>query len=141
MRNTEQQVEIRDHRDGFGLNDLIDVYAMDFSEQGMETPPREAVPHRFHFCRRTGVLGDKVENQVGFLQFQNGPRDEDGLSTPGLTSDAVIHALLAYLRAANKAFPSKETACAITHLEEAAHWLHARARERARRGVLGKAKA
>lgn len=141
-------MNITDHHDGFGLNDSIEIEASDFTEQGKpDVHPRVSVPHRFYF--KSEIEGTvpvvrhgsyTTHNIHGILQFQNGPRDEPG-STPGLTSDAVIHALLAYLRAANRAFPSKETSCAITHLEEAAHWLHARARERARRGVLGKAKA
>lgn len=139
-------MKIIDHHDGFGLNDLIEIEASDFTEQGVGNQ-KASVPHRFEF--RSEIEGTvpvvrpgsyATHNVHGILQFQNGPRNEP-VTTPGVTSDAVIHALLAYLRAANQAFPSKETSCAITHLEEAAHWLHARARERARRGVLGKAKA
>lgn len=36
-----------------------------------------------------------------------------------------------------KEFPSKETACAITNLEQALHWLEEREKARAAAGVLG----
>lgn len=133
-------VNITDHHDGFGLNDEILIEPSHFSEQGRPGYQKVSIPHRFDFGFAMGQSEPtRLGYHLGYLQFQNGPRGEPG-SISGLTSDAVIHALLTYLRAANQAFPSKETACAITHLEEAAHWLHARARERHRRGVLGKAK-
>lgn len=122
-------MNITDHHDGLGLNDLIDIVASDEDAMG--------VPHHFKFERHV----PEGLNLSGFIQFQKGPRNEPG-STPGVTTDAVLVMLIHVLKGFNDTpLKSRETALMITHLEEALHWSQARARERARRGVLGKAKA
>lgn len=121
---------ITDHHDGLGLNDLIEIVASDEDANG--------VPHRFKFnynWNGSPLVG------VADVQFQKGPRLEAD-STPGVTTDAVLVMLIHVLKGFNDTpLKSRETALMITHLEEALHWSQARARERARRGVLGKAKA
>lgn len=125
---------VRDHHDGFGLNDRIDVEAVDRDDNG--------VPHRYNFLGKTEALGEVPMSQpgfwqFGFLQFQKGPRNVPG-SIPGLTTDAVLVALIHHLSGfQNGPFKSRETALVITKLEEALHWSQARAKDRARRGVLG----
>ena len=95
--------------------------------------------HRYEFKRT--LVGEEVANavaKVGFLQFQCGARGAGG-STPGMTTAAVLAALIDHLKAFQSgAYPSRETALVITKLEEALHWTRARADERAARGVLGK---
>lgn len=134
---------ITDHYDGFGLNDLIEIRPGDEDVNG--------VPHRFVFDRRSTKVEalpveltpgyDSWTARVGEIQFQKGPRNVEG-STPGLTTDAVLVALLHHLNGfQNGPFKSRETALVITKLEEALHWSQARAKDRARRGVLGQNKA
>ncbi len=112
--------EITDHRDGFALNDAIVIKPCD-----------EVGPGGGHHLYVATVDGQEVAR----VQFQPG-------STPGVTHMAMIALLLHPLRAFQAGeFKSRHTALAITALEEALNWMHARARERAQRGVLGKAKA
>lgn len=121
--------EITTHHDGHGLNELIDVLAEDEAVNGAH--------HRYGFYRKSDVPGGDTLF-VGFLQFQRGARNEPG-STPGLLSTAVLAALIDHHKAfQNGPYPSRENALVITKLEEALHWLRARADERAARGVLGK---
>lgn len=123
--------EITTHHDGHGLAELIGVLAVGEEHAG--------APHRYEFYRNSDlgpVEGETVP--VGFLQFQRGPRGISG-STSGLITVAVLAALIDHHRGFQAGpFPSRENALVITKLEEALHWLRARADERAARGVLGK---
>lgn len=118
--------EIVDHRDGFALNDSITIRALDEAGPG-------GAPH-LYVAEINGV-------EVARVQFQKGPRNEAG-STHGVTHMAMVALLLHPLRAFQAGeFKSRYNALAITALEEALNWMHARARERAHRGVLGFNKA
>jgi hypothetical protein len=124
MTNEAKQHDIAaivDHHDGHGLNESIEITK--------DEPGPGGASHHYVF---------KIDGKtVGELQFQRGARNEEG-STPGLTTAAVIAALIDQMRGFQTgAFPSSEGALVITKLEEAAHWLRARADNRARRGVLG----
>jgi hypothetical protein len=70
------------------------------------------------------------------ITFQNGPINEVGVN--GLTHEALLAILVDRLRAfqAGK-FACRENALALTKLEEAQQWLHARTRARMSRGVEG----
>jgi hypothetical protein len=75
---------------------------------------------------------------VGHLQFQHGPRNEEG-STHGLTGASVIAALIDHYEGFQEGeFRCRENALIITKLEEALHWAQSRHLDRMRRGVLGK---
>lgn len=134
--------EITTHHDGLGLNDLIRVEASDEDANG--------VPHRFEFFRKLTEseivpahvsINDNGEILTGFLQFQHGPRNVEE-SRPGLISDAVYAALIAVMEGfQNGPFKSREGAIVLTKLEEAHLWSGKRARDRAKRGVLGYNKA
>lgn len=70
------------------------------------------------------------------IQFQNGPIAENGVN--GITQEV----LLAIVEDRLKSFQAgpyacRENALALTHLQEAMHWLHHRTRERMARGVEG----
>lgn len=119
--------EVTDHHDGHGLAESIRVFAAD------EPGPGGAC-HRYEFFVDQG--NGQME-QVGYLQFQKGPRNEEG-STPGVLTVAVLAAMIDQARDfRNGPYASREGSLAQTHMEEALHWLRARADERARRGVLG----
>lgn len=70
------------------------------------------------------------------IQFQNGPIAEVGVN--GVSQEA----LLAIVEDRLKCFQAGQYACrenalALTHIQEAMHWLHHRTRERMQRGVEG----
>lgn len=68
--------------------------------------------------------------------FQNGPIPEVGVN--GVTHEALLAIVADRLRAFQAGpFACKANACALTHIEEAQHWLQQRTIERMRRGVEG----
>jgi hypothetical protein len=68
--------------------------------------------------------------------FQNGPIPEVGVN--GVTHEALLAIVADRLRSFQKGpFSCKANACALTHIEEAQHWLQQRTIERMRRGVEG----
>ena len=72
------------------------------------------------------------------LRFQNGPISADGNGVNGITHEALLAVLCDRLRGFQKGpYACKANACALTHLEEAQHWLQQRTIERMRRGVEG----
>lgn len=72
------------------------------------------------------------------IQFQDGPINEDGNGVNGLTHEALLAIVADRLRSFQKGpYSCKANACALTHIEEAQHWLQQRTIERMRRGVEG----
>lgn len=72
------------------------------------------------------------------IAFQNGPIDEDGNGVNGVTHEALLAIVADRLRGFQKGpYACKENACALTHIEEAQHWLQQRTLARMRRGVEG----
>lgn len=70
------------------------------------------------------------------ILFQNGPIAEAGVN--GVTHEALLAVVADRLRSFQKGpFACKANACALTHIEEAQHWLQQRTLERMRRGVEG----
>ena len=74
------------------------------------------------------------------IHFQNGPIAEQGIN--GVTQEVLLAIVADRLRSfQNGPFATKANACALTHVEEALHWLHSRTIDRMRRGVEGKTQA
>lgn len=118
--------EVTTHHDGFGLNEQIII------RPGPPGPGGAA-----HFYNFVYLCQDGSEEPIGYLQFQEGPRNVEGL-TCGLTATAVIAALVDHLQGFQAGpYANRETALAVTHLQDSDHWLRHRARARAARGVLG----
>ncbi len=70
------------------------------------------------------------------ILFQNGPIAEAGVN--GVTQEVLLAIVADRLRSFQKGpFSCKANACALTHIEEAQHWLQQRTIERMRRGVEG----
>lgn len=70
------------------------------------------------------------------ILFQNGPIAEAGVN--GITQEVLLAIVADRLRSFQKGpFACKANACALTHIEEALHWLQQRTLERMRRGVEG----
>jgi len=68
--------------------------------------------------------------------FQNGPINEVGVN--GVTHEVLLAIVADRLRSFQKGpYSCKANACALTHIEEAMHWLQQRTIERMRRGVEG----
>lgn len=116
------------HRDGFWLNDAIDIVP--------DSPdPKNGNASHVYDIYRTDVPFDR--GLVGTLEFQHGPRDDPN-AVQGLTDAAVLAVVLDRMRG----FQSGPFACTtnaevIGHLEAALKLLQERAQERANRGVLG----
>jgi hypothetical protein len=69
------------------------------------------------------------------IAFQDGPRSESGVN--GVQVDTIMEIALAKLQGCQKLCPSRETALAITKLEESLMWLGKRTADREARGVEG----
>ena len=70
--------------------------------------------------------------------FQHGPISVDGNGVNGVTHEALLEIVADRLRSFQKGpYACKANACALTHIEEAQHWLQQRTIERMRRGVEG----
>lgn len=81
-----------------------------------------------------GTLQDASKEMV--IYFQNGPIPENGVN--GLTQEVLLAIVADRLRSFQAGpFSCKANACALTHIEEAQHWLQQRTIERMRRGVEG----
>lgn len=78
----------------------------------------------------------RADGDWGFIKFQCGPIAENGVN--GTTIEAVIGVLVARLQGFNAGpFRCRENSLAITHMEEALHWLQARTASRQAQGVEG----
>lgn len=74
--------------------------------------------------------------QHATVLFQNGPIADVGVN--GLTHEVLLAIVADRLRSFQKGpYSCKANACALTHIEEAKHWLQQRTIERMRRGVEG----
>lgn len=86
--------------------------------------------YRINWAADSGVL-----HQVS-VDFQNGPINEAGVN--GVTHEALLAIVADRLRSFQKGpYTCKANACALTHIEEAQHWLQQRTIERMRRGIEG----
>lgn len=85
---------------------------------------------------RYEVYGGKATPTI--ISFQDGPVSVDGNGVNGITHEALLAIVCDRLRGFQKGkYACKANACALTHLEEAQHWLQQRTIERMRRGVEG----
>jgi hypothetical protein len=111
-----------------GLNECIEIAVLDEPGSGGAC----------HLYQIRGIKGPLDHHPIPTIdiRFQNGPINEAGAN--GITGEA----LLAVVEDRLKSFQSgpyacRENALALTHLQEAMHWLHHRTRERVARGVEG----
>ena len=117
--------QITDHHDGHGLADSIIVTSDKLD------PEAGNAAHCY-------TVTDKHGRTIATVQFQHGPRAEDG-SLSGCTDGVLLAIIVDRMRSFNAGpFGTRENALVMTHCQEALHWLAHRANERAARGVLGK---
>lgn len=118
-----------------GLNEALQIQVLD------EPGPGNAC-HEYAIVFRDDKAGyerSPLSEKFGrncIIGFQNGPIAEAGVN--GISNEA----LLAIVEDRLKGFQSGSFACrenelALTHIQEAMHWLHHRTRERMQRGVEG----
>lgn len=83
-----------------------------------------------------GTSADYGATRPLIIVFQNGPIAEVGVN--GVTHEVLLAIVADRLRSVQSGpFACKANACALTHIEEAQHWLQQRTIERMRRGVEG----
>ena len=95
--------------------------------------PGQGGAHHVYSVTTPPPVGEKT-----VIKFQNGPINADGNGVNGLTHEVLLAILADRLRSFQKGpYSCKANACALTHIEEAQHWLQQRTLERMRRGVEG----
>jgi hypothetical protein len=78
--------------------------------------------------------GDAEEFPTCHIIFQNGPIQEAGVN--GISNEALLAIVEDRLKGFSSGpFACRENAIALTHVQDAMHWLHHRTRERVARGV------
>ncbi len=107
-----------------GLNEALRITVLD-------EPGAGGANHKYGI----DLLGGE-SNSGPLIPFQNGPIAEVGVN--GVSQEA----LLAIVEDRLKCFQAGQYACrenaiALTHIQDAMHWLHHRTRERVARGVEG----
>lgn len=118
--------EITSHKVN-GLNDAIDIHVLDESGTGSACNI---------YSLRVNLDRDSSLHETTELKFQNGPIKEVGFN--GISNEsllAIVEDRLKCFQAGE--FSCRENALALTHLQEAMHWLHHRTRERMQRNVEG----
>jgi len=128
--------KIEDHRIN-PANDTISIVVND-------EPGAGGANHRYELTgfdtdknpSATGPDGYKSSFSKQVILFQNGPIPENGVN--GITQEVLLAVVADRLRSFQKGpFACKANEQALTHVEEAIHWLQQRTLERMRRGVEG----
>ena len=117
---------ITDHR----INDLNEALVIVSDARQPETG------NGSHHYSVTAHEAGKPTWHVAQIDFQHGPIGEVGVN--GVTNEALLAIVIDRLRGWQAGpFACRENALALTKLEEALHWLHARSLDRVARGVEG----
>lgn len=106
----------------------------------MDEPGAGGAHHRYEitgFDATTNASQSHIDDlDRAPILFQNGPIAENGVN--GITHEVLLAIVADRLRSFQKGpYSCKANACALTHIEEAMHWLQQRTIERMRRGVEG----
>lgn len=108
-----------------GLNEALSLYATDERGSGGAN----------HAYCISGGFGVGCE-----IKFQNGPIAESQVN--GISNEVLLSVVIDRLQGfQNGEFKCRENAIALTHLEDAMHWLQHRTRARVQRSVEGTSKA
>lgn len=108
--------------------------------QVLDEPGQGGACHSYYvdgFDISTNPSATEEDNYL-YILFQNGPISEEGVGVNGITHEVLLAIVADRLRSFQKGpYSCKANACALTHIEEAMHWLQQRTLERMRRGVEG----
>lgn len=111
------EIEVHDAPGAGNANHLYAVYGLDYRRN----------PSADSYCR---------DDTRATILFQNGPINEAGVN--GLTHEVLLAIVADRLRSFQAGpYACKANEQALTHIEEAQHWLQSRTLERMRRGVEG----
>ena len=111
-----------------GLNEAINIIVMDEPGQG-------GACHKY---RVEPITDDHPQGAINpcEIRFQNGPINEVGVN--GISQEALLSIVEDRLKSFQAGpYACRENAIALTHVQDAMHWLHHRTRERVARGVEG----
>lgn len=112
-----------------GLNDAIEIFVIDEPGQG-------GACHVYDLILQPATDPHTAPSKTTRIEFQNGPVLEAGFN--GWSQEALLAILIDRLRSFQAGpFSCRENAIALTHLEDALHWLQHRTRQRLARGVEG----
>jgi hypothetical protein len=119
-----------------GLNEAIEISVLDAPGQGGASHC-----YRVHIPMLDPVESFVTENSRRSrahcdIHFQEGPIAEAGLN--GISNEALLAVVEDRLKCFQAGpYACRENALALTHVQDAMHWLHHRTRERVQRGVEG----
>ena len=118
--------EITGHRCGTGMDEHIRIEVAN-----LDTSPGGACAAYQFYIKANGQW-----EKFARVDFQKGPAE--GGPPSGLSNEALLAVVADRLQGfqAGK-YPCRENAHAVAKIEEALHWLHARTRDRAARGIEG----
>lgn len=105
---------------------------------GVNADERDAVNGNASHVYVVSVQKDEIEYEpvLSVIQFQRGPIQENGVN--GVSNEALIAIVIDRLQGFNEGpYRCRENSLAITHLEEAMHWLNHRTMDRLSRNVEG----
>ena len=109
-------------------NNLHQVYRGD--EPGAGGACHKYIVRQDKFCPHEEVV-------VAEIQFQHGPRREEG-STSGVLDNDLLEIVRDRLKAFQQGdYATRENEQALLHIEEALMWMNKRVEDRAERNVLG----
>lgn len=104
----------------------------------MDEPGAGGANHRYEVSGFNATTNPSAVQHICKTEilFQNGPINEVGVN--GITHEVLLAIVADRLRSFQAGpYACKANACALTHIEEAQHWLQQRTIERMRRGVEG----
>jgi hypothetical protein len=130
---TEKEQKIMRQLNEHKINPANDIITITVTDE----PGAGGANHRYHidWIPKDGGVDPRTPNYVDIV-FQNGPIAEAGVN--GITQEVLLAIVADRLRSFQKGpYSCKANACALTHIEEAQHWLQQRTIERMRRGVEG----
>lgn len=118
--NDKLKIEVLDEPGAGGANHLYQI-------TGFDSTTNPSCPF---------VAGPVGPPRYSLLLFQNGPIPQNG--TNGVTQEALLAIIIDRLHCFQAGpYACRENAIALTHLEDAMHWLQHRTRARIARGVEG----
>jgi hypothetical protein len=120
--NDRLSITVTDEPGAGGANHAYEISGFDLSGNPSAYDPEYGRPA-------------KAEHRTT-IYFQNGPINEAGVN--GVTQEVLLAIVVDRLKSFQAGqYACRENALALTHIQEAQHWLQSRTRDRMTRGVEG----